>query len=331
LIPSESGRRVTGVRVQERGEADRQTRTLDAELVVDASGRGSRGPAWLAELGYAKPEETVVDARVGYASRIYAQPAGQRDWRAVRVMPAAGGTRGGLLLPIEGRRWLVSVVGVAADYPPTDDTGLMEFMRTLDSSLLYEAVRDAEPQSPIFSYRATANRRVRYERLSRQPCNFLVTGDAACVFNPLYAQGITVAALAALALRKALRRGTGRQDVARVFQARLARTTNLPWTLAVGSDLQVPGTGRVPLTTRFVNGYVDRVLRAGTRHPVAHLEALAVFHMCHSPAALFRPAVVRAALRAPKPRAPQQLRTAVPVRTARESETSGGHSEDLPA
>jgi 2-polyprenyl-6-methoxyphenol hydroxylase-like FAD-dependent oxidoreductase len=174
---------------------------------LDASGRGSRGASWLAELDFAPPPETVVDAALGYASRCYARPDGWRaDWTALLVQATPpGGTRGGALIPIEGERWLATLAGAAQDYPPTDEAGFVAFARSLPTPLLADAIAGARPLGPIFGSRRTENRLRRCEAVPRWPAGFLILGDAACAFNPVYGQGMTVCAEEALVLDHCLR------------------------------------------------------------------------------------------------------------------------------
>src|SRR4029077_18578506 len=185
------------------------------------------------------PEETVVNSFQGYASRFYRPPAEfESDWKALYIQQAPpADPRGGLVIPVEGGRWHVSLVGGDGDYPPTDEAGFLAFARSLRSPALYEAIAGAEPLSRIAGHRATENRLRHYDRLGRLPDGVVAVGDAVCAFNPVYGQGMTAAALGAEVLDHWLgedwHRGPGRGCV---FQRLLARATAAAWQLSVGAD-----------------------------------------------------------------------------------------------
>ena len=301
LLPAaRGGGGVCGVLGRTRRSGSTEER-MRADLVVDATGRGSRAPRWLQELGYDAPEETVVSAFLGYASRLYRVPEGfASDWKGayVQVAPPAH-TRGGIMLPVEGGRWLVTLIGGGRDYPPADDEGFLEFARSLKSPVIHDAIKGAEPLTPVRCHRATGNRRRHYERLKRQPDNFIVTGDAACAFNPVYGQGMTAAALGALALDESLgeqrrrHRGGDLRGLARRFQKRLAKANAAPWLLATGEDFryrEVEG-GSPDAATRFMHRYMDGVVRLSTRDVNVRRAMLEVMHMLKPPASLFHPRV----------------------------------------
>jgi 2-polyprenyl-6-methoxyphenol hydroxylase-like FAD-dependent oxidoreductase len=212
LLPAPGGVGVAGVLLRRRGESDGAMAEVGADLVVDASGRGSRAPDWLAALGYPRPPETTVKAFLGYASRWYTTPPGwTADWQVLTVVatPPAG-KRGGIIQTIDGHQWVVTLAGAARDHPPTDEEGFRTFARSLPSPELYQPIQQAEPISPIRGYRRTENRLRHYDRPGRWPAGFLVLGDAVCSLNPVYAQGMTVAALGALVLDRSLRRAADR-------------------------------------------------------------------------------------------------------------------------
>lgn len=250
LRVDKQGQRVTGVRLRSRSKLYSNETDLAADLVVDTSGRGSPAPQWLASLGYPSPQETRVNSFPGYATRIYQRPIGLNEsWKTMYIKPTPpSGTRGGLIIPIEGDRWQVTLVGMARDYPPTDEEGFLTFARSLPTQQLYEAIKEAEPLSKAYGYRHTENRLRHYDRL---PCyleGFLVSGDAVCALNPVYAQGMTVAAMSSLALDRCLKSLSQRQAVndliglAGMFQKQLNKVVAGPWQMAIREDRRWPST-----------------------------------------------------------------------------------------
>lgn len=303
-------RQVVGVRLRTRHvEAGQHAddENLDATLVVDASGRSSRAPAWLNELGYPTPTETVVNSHLGYASAIFTPNAGfQASWKAMYVQPAPPtDKRGGVIWPIEGGRWVVTLLGMGRDYPPTDETAFMAFAQSLRTPLFYQALQQAQRLSPITGFRATENRLRHYERMASWPDGFAVLGDAVSAFNPVYGQGMTVATMSAVLLGRCLdtqRRRSGDNalaGVSRHFQQQLARSNATAWTLATGPDLRAPDTeGTTPSwLDRVMYSYLDRVFAQATHDPEVVSRLFHVLHLSTSPNALFHPRMVAVALR----------------------------------
>lgn len=301
--PNDTG--VSGVKVRFRdGRAGTDSEEpLTADLVVDASGRNSSAPRWLEALGYPPPEETLINAHPGYATRLFELPENTaQDWKIVFVQAAPPHhNRGGIMFPIEDGHWMCSLMGLGGDYSPTDEEGFMEFARSLRSPMLYEAIKDATPASPIHGYREVENKRRHYERLARQPDNFLVTGDAACAFNPVYGQGMTTAAMGAQTLEECLGESHDGDfaDLSRRFQKKLAKVNNGPWLLATGEDFRVRETegGKAGLSTRLTHRYMDRVLKLSLRDLAVRRIFLEVFGMLKAPTALFGPAIAAKVLR----------------------------------
>lgn len=241
------GQRVTGVDLRARGGVEDAITELTADLVVDASGRHSRAPEWLRQAGYRPPVEWRINAFVGYATRVYRRPADfDAEWKALYIMPTPpGGTRGGLIVPLEGGRWHVTLMGVAEDYPPTDEEGFLAFARSLPTPQLYEAIKDAQPLTKPSGFRRAANRVRRYDRLPRYLEGFLVVGDAAYVLNPIYAQGMTAAVIGIQTLDKCLQRQQQRPDLtglAETFQTQLSQALARLWRMATQHDWHWPTT-----------------------------------------------------------------------------------------
>lgn len=295
-LHSSDGTSVTGVSVI-HASAKIKEEELFADLVVDASGRGSKAPQWLKALGYMPPAETVVDASPGYASRIYEIPSGfEADWKAVFIQTSPPfRARGGVLYPIEGNRWIVSLNGMMADYPPADEAGFLEFVRSLPSPMIYDAIKDAKPLSPISIYHAPGNRLRHYER-ARQPEGFVVLGDAVCTFNPVYGQGMTIAALGAITLDQCLRElhQQGNISLPQRFQKRLSHINTIPWLLATSQDSRYVGAkGKTPsYIERLMQSYLDRVTQLTTHNTSVCLVMFEVIHLLKPITALFQPNIV---------------------------------------
>ena len=282
--------RVTGVRVQ-RHRSSSSGETIDADLVVDAGGRGSHSPAWLDAWGYAKPREESIPVNISYMTRLYRRRPEHLDGKeAVIIAACAPDWRLGVILAQEDDRWIVTLGGYLGDHAPADDPGFIEFARSLQKPEIFEVIRDAEPLTPLTPYQFSANLRRHYQELSRFPEGFLVFGDALCSFNPIYGQGMTVACTEALALRECL--ATGSQGIARRFFASASRLIDIPWQIAVGSDLQHPDVvGKRPSQVRFINWYLAKLYHAGQRDAVLATRFLEVANLMKQPTTLMEPRI----------------------------------------
>jgi 2-polyprenyl-6-methoxyphenol hydroxylase-like FAD-dependent oxidoreductase len=264
LATTTDGRRVAGPRVLRRADGSAEE-ILAADLVVDATGRGSRTPIWLDALGYPRPEQEQVRVGLGYATRTYRLPPDALHGDlAILNAATPQHPRTGALLTLEGDRWMLTLGGILGDHPPTDPDGFLAFARSLQFPDIHEAVRDAEPLDEPVAFRFPASVRHRYERLSRFPDGLLVLGDAVASFNPIYGQGMSVAALEALTLQRHLEQGIEPQP--RRWFRDLARLVDVPWDMAAGGDLVFPGVqGRRTLKVRMVSAYTAR-LHAAAAH-----------------------------------------------------------------
>ena len=264
LSASPDGRRVIGARVLRRADGSAEE-LVGADLVVDATGRGSRIPAWLETLGYPRPERDEVQIGLGYATRTYRLAADALAGK-LAVLDAATpqNPRTGALQRLEGDRWMLTLAGILGDHPPIDPDGFLDFARSLRFPDIYQAVRDAEPLDVPVSFRFPASVRHRYERGNRFPAGLVAVGDAVCSFNPIYGQGMSVAALEALALRRHLERGIEPQP--RRWFRDLARVVDVPWDMSTGGDLAFPGVlGTRTLKIRLLGGYLNRLHAAAAK------------------------------------------------------------------
>jgi 2-polyprenyl-6-methoxyphenol hydroxylase-like FAD-dependent oxidoreductase len=308
LLTNSDRTSVTGVQVRNRDEdAFGALKELQGALVVDASGRHSRAPEWLEALGYSQPQETIINSFVGYASRYYTPPQDfQADWAMLFLQPKPPDIpRAGVIMPLEGNRWLVTLVGAAKNYPPTDEAGFLDFARSLRSPILYEVIKNAQPISPISGNLGTQNHLRHYERLPRWPERFIVLGDAVCAFNPVYGQGMTVAVQEAILLDKTLREQRLHYPdgdlvgLSRHFQRQLAKVIAPAWLLATGADYSYPTTegGRRGLFARLMHPYIKQVAKVSTVDPDVGRALFAVTNLVSPPITLFHPQVLMRVIR----------------------------------
>ncbi|HWM04683.1 MAG TPA: FAD-dependent monooxygenase [Actinophytocola sp.] len=282
------GERVVGVRVARNGVPEQ---VCAADLVVDATGRGSRTPAWLAELGYDRPAEDEVVVDVRYASRLVRLEPGAVPELLTVIGANPQRLRGMALVSYEDDTWLYSVSGYGDDHVATDYDAMVDFTAGFVPPHMIAALRRAEPLTDVATFRFRANLRRRYDRLRRFPPGLLVFGDAICTFNPIYGQGMSVAAMEALVLRESLRGGD--RGLARRFFRAAAKPIGVAWQLAVGADLALPQIeGPRPLPVRLVNAYVGRLLAAAEHDPVVAARFLRVSAFLEKPPRLMTPPIV---------------------------------------
>lgn len=317
---------ITGVCIHSRRD-DLAEDYIHADLVVDASGRGSQTPLRLAELGYSQPFEERVRINYAYSTRIYEQPAGSRDWKSLYVTGLPFSRRGGLILPIEGHRWMVTLVGCHNDHPPIDEPGFMQFARSLPVPDLYAAIRKAEPIGGITTHGFPASQRRHYESLARFPSGLIVLGDALCSFNPIFGQGMTVATLEAKLLNDCLeelasRRTPSLDALTCNFRNRVARIVDVPWQLALTEDLRFPQTnGKRGPKVRFMHWYTERLHRGAGESALLAERFHNVMHMLAPRSSLFSASVLAELVRMAFRNAAQNATSAREVSQQRECQS----------
>ncbi|SDC14405.1 FAD-dependent oxidoreductase [Streptomyces prasinopilosus] len=315
--------RVTGVRVR---TPEGRELTLDADLVVDASGRGSRATEWLRALGTDGIEEAEVDSGLVYASRLYRAPAGSGDFPIVNVQSDPGEPvpgRTATIVPVERERWLVTLSGTRGGEPSREPDRFESFARSIRHPVVGELISSTTPLTEeVAVSRSTVNRRRYFERAATWPDGFVVVGDSVATYNPLYGQGMTVAAQGLVELGAAVARsGLRAPGLAREVQRAIARPAGTAWELATSQDILYPGAVGRPSRpgTALMNRYVNRLVRAATGRAQITRAFLDVITMSEPPTSWAHPDVVVGALRGPG----RELLTAPPL-TAEERRTAAG-------
>ena len=274
-----------------RGVPQGSERVLSADLVVDAMGRGARTPAFLEGLGYGRPVEDHLRMRLAYSSQLLRIPPGMLNELMVIIGPVPGRPTGMALFSNENNTWIFTVIGMVGREPPDELAEMLAFVEDFAPAHVLAAIRAGEPLAEVARYRMPSSQWRRYDKMRRFPAGLLVFGDAICSFNPIYGQGMTVAALEALALQRCLRRGENGL-ARRHFQA-TAKAVGVAWQMATGADLSLPEVeGPRPLPVRIANKYVDRVLAAAESDIVVAEQFARVIGFLDPPTTLFHPALI---------------------------------------
>jgi 2-polyprenyl-6-methoxyphenol hydroxylase-like FAD-dependent oxidoreductase len=293
--------RVTGVLVRTGATEE----SMPADLVLDAAGRGSRALLWRRELGYPEPPVSEIRANMVYLTRHYRrEPHFLDGTEGATFVPFPAQPRGALVLPQENDQFALVLAGMLGEEPPSDDEGMLAFAESLPAPEAVKVLRLATPLDEPVVMRYPASVRHYYEKADKHPDGFLVTGDALCSFNPVYGQGLTVAALEAVALARLLAEGTA--SLPARFYAAAAKVINVAWDLAAGGDLRYPEVeGRRPAGSGLVNRYLDWYRAAASVDAVLGATFLRVANLTEPPSRLMAPGHVVRVLRS--------ARKAVPV------------------
>jgi 2-polyprenyl-6-methoxyphenol hydroxylase-like FAD-dependent oxidoreductase len=290
LVAARDATRIEAIRYE---SGDGPAVTVEADLVVEASGRCGLTLQLLEELSLKRPEETEIGIDQAYASTIVERPLDRNaDWLGNIVLPSApDSSRGAFLFPIEKQRWLLSIGGNHGDAPPDDRAGFMDFVRSLRTSTIYDAVKDARPLTDIVRYQLPCSIRRHFERLESFPAGLLAIGDSVCRFNPVFGQGMSVAAQEAVILGRLLAEDVPMDRLARDFFAAIQDTIATPWGVAV-SDFVYPATRGVrpaDLAQRLQYGMALTKLAADD--PEVHRLTTEVSQLLKPQAALREPAL----------------------------------------
>jgi hypothetical protein len=275
-------------------------------------------PAWLAERGYPPPRESRLRVDIVYVTRHYRHLPGQLgEIIGTAVVPYPGHLRGAALIRQEGGQWVLTLVGMLGEDPPVDDAGMLAYARSLDGPEVASVMSESPPLDSPVKMRFPASLRRHYAKLDRIPSGLIIMGDALCSFNPVYAQGMTVAMLQALALREALQQALRRAragtasagtasagagacgTVAERFLRAADRIVSAAWATSVGGDLRfVRAEGRRQPADRLVNAYLSRLRAAAAVDPAIAEVYLRVINMMDPPARLMTPGTLIRVVRA---------------------------------
>lgn len=285
--------RITGARVQAHGKKTEEV--LEADLVVDATGRGSRTPVWLEQLGYAKAEEERKKIDLVYVTQHYklrpgCDPFGKDT--AINQIAHPGLPRGNVFFKVDGGLLELTTYGLLGDHPTTDQNELYEWIRSLGAKDVYDVLRYADPVDAPIAFRFPTTLRRHYQKLERFPEGLLVTGDAVTCFNPVYAQGMTVAALCALTMRQHLHSGAYLIPLD-YFQDLAKDAIDQAWEMTNTIDLTFPGVkGERTRQVRMAQKFLKKTQIAATRDGKVAAAYFKVAALMATPDSLMRPGIL---------------------------------------
>jgi 2-polyprenyl-6-methoxyphenol hydroxylase-like FAD-dependent oxidoreductase len=293
VVARPDGSAVTGVRCE---TSDGKMETLSADLVVDASGRGVLALAALDRAGLPRPEESEIGIDCSYSTAVFQQPNVSSAWKTVVVLPSApDSSRGAVLALIENGQWIVTLAGNHGDAPPGDLEGFLAFAKTLRTPTIHNAVKDAKPIGQIVRYMLPCSTRRHFENLQRFPRGLLPVGDAVCRFNPVFAQGMSVAAQEAVILDQLLATRARAVDpldgLGPAFLAGIQDVLHTPWSIAMGDFIYPKTRGQRPVDFERTLHFSLALVRLGAEDASVQKLMMEVNHLLRPQSALHAPEI----------------------------------------
>jgi 2-polyprenyl-6-methoxyphenol hydroxylase-like FAD-dependent oxidoreductase len=288
---------VTGI-YSESQSSSQPAETIEANLIIDASGRTSAlTTSWLRAAGFPTPDRLVVEANLSYTSRLYDIPPNiDTEWTVTTEPPSAPDwRRGGSITTVEGRRWLIAVFGVGSEVTPSEEDEFLSYAESLRNPHIAASIATASPATSLYRVVKLNNRWTLFHQMRRWPDRLLCLGDVVCALNPIYAQGMTVAAIEAMALNDLLNRRHRSGDLTGLawkFQRRAAQIIRQSWLRATSSDQAWNPPERSGLAARLSRWYSGRLIELIPGNFDLYHRFLLSSHMVKSPTVLLHPRVI---------------------------------------
>jgi 2-polyprenyl-6-methoxyphenol hydroxylase-like FAD-dependent oxidoreductase len=297
IVPAAGGAGVRGVQfVNGSGRFE----TLDADLVVDASGRGAPTLSLLDALCWDRPQMTEIGVDISYNTAVVEiPPNAPAEWKLVITLPDPPHLAlHSVLVPTEDGRWIIAIADHSATTWIESWDALLEASRSLITPTVYNALHYAQPPEGIRHYRFPVSTWKHFERLPRLPRGVLPVADAICRFNPIHGQGMSAAAKQARLLEDVLRRAADEPDPIAAsqsgFMSEVASLLETPWIMSTSADLAFPQTrGERPDNFAEAREFEAALFRAAVADPVVHRAMIQVAQLLQPHQRLHEPDIVR--------------------------------------
>jgi len=297
IVPSAGGAGMRGVQfVNGSGRWE----TLDADLVVDASGRGAPTLTLLDALCWDRPQMTEIGVDISYATAVVEiPPDATTEWKAVLTLPDPPHLAlHAIIVPTEDGRWITAIADHSATAWIETWGAFLEASRLLITPTVYNALRYAQPPEGIRHYRFPVSTWKHFERLPRLPRGVLPVADALCRFNPIHGQGMSSAAKQARLLQDVLSRAAASPDpIAALqsgFMSEVASVLETPWMMSTSADLAFPQTrGERPDNFTEAREFEAALFRAAVADPVVHRAMTEVAQLLQPHQRLQEPDIMR--------------------------------------
>jgi flavin-dependent dehydrogenase len=267
-------------------------------LVIDATGRHSRLPAWLAENGFGEVPETKIRIDLAYATgRFELSADALPDHPMLYIVgPPPEKTRVGVVFQVENGIAFGGLAGYHGDYPPTELDAFLEYAKSLSQPDVFHVLSRAKLCGSIAQFRIPTAVRRHYRKIRRFPAGILPIGDGICSLDPAFGQGMTVAALEAEILSRCLREELRDEALRRAYLRAVDTCVDAPWTVCCAENFKYPQTtGPRPLSFRVARRYMDLLTNSGD--PAALTQVYRVLTLTAPPRVLLRPDIPLRALR----------------------------------
>ncbi|ALC83914.1 MULTISPECIES: FAD-dependent oxidoreductase [Bacillus] len=293
LLVNKHDNTIKGVRL--RSLKSGLTEELDANLVVDASGSSSKSIDWLQALDV-KVKEEKVKIQLFYATRLYSLKKQEHpEWQSLIISPSIpDNPYGAFIQTLEENRFSVTYSGYANAQAPKTNEEFISYAKKLPVPDVLQFLEGAEPLSEIKIHRVPYQVRRRFDLAKNIPDGFLIIGDAHCRFDPLFGQGMSVAAMQALELKSSLLQ-TKKADkgFSQSLHKKISKIIDVPWEMATTEALRHPEVkGARTFVQPYKQWYSKRVYELSASEPEIYIRLVRVINLIRSPLHLYHPKVL---------------------------------------